>query len=32
MERVVYVGLNVHADTIAIATADDGRNGEVRMV
>lgn len=31
MERIVYVGLDVHADTIAVATAEDGRNGEVRF-
>ena len=31
MERLVYVGLDVHADTIAVATADDGRNGEIRF-
>ncbi|CAN7664461.1 hypothetical protein LJR235_005168 [Pararhizobium sp. LjRoot235] len=26
MERMVYIGLDVHAETIAVATADDGRN------
>lgn len=31
MERLVYVGLDVHADTIAVAAADDGRNGEIRF-
>lgn len=31
MERNVYVGLDVHADTIAVATAETGRNGEVRF-
>ncbi len=31
MERIVYVGLDVHADTIAVATAEEGRNGEVRF-
>ena len=31
MERNVYVGLDVHADTIAVATAEDGRAGEVRF-
>ncbi|ODR93087.1 IS110 family transposase [Sinorhizobium alkalisoli] len=31
MERMVYVGLDVHAETIAVATADDGRNGDVRF-
>ncbi|MFK0206357.1 hypothetical protein [Agrobacterium sp. NPDC090283] len=28
---MVYVGLDVHAETIAVATADDGRNGDVRF-
>ncbi|MFK0166890.1 hypothetical protein [Rhizobium sp. NPDC090279] len=31
MERVIYVGLDVHAETIAVATADDGRSGEFRF-
>ena len=31
MEKTVYVGLDVHADTIAVATADDGRQGEVHF-
>ncbi|CAN7615566.1 hypothetical protein LJR255_004603 [Pararhizobium sp. LjRoot255] len=31
MERMVYVGLDVHAETIAVATADDGRNSDVRF-
>lgn len=31
MEKIVYVGLDVHADTIAVAIADDGRNGEIRF-
>lgn len=31
MEHIVYVGLDVHADTIAVASADDGRNGEIRF-
>ncbi len=31
MKRVIYVGLDVHADTIAVATAMEGRNGEVRF-
>lgn len=30
MTRVIYVGLDVHAETIAVATADEGREGEVR--
>lgn len=28
MNKVVYVGLDVHADTIAVAVADEGRLGE----
>jgi len=31
MERTVYVGLDVHADTIAVAIADEGRRGEIRF-
>lgn len=31
MEKIVYVGLDVHADTIAVAIADDGRNREIRF-
>jgi transposase len=31
MTSTVYVGLDVHAETIAVATADDGRNGEIRF-
>jgi hypothetical protein len=31
MERMVYIGLDVHAEMIAVATADDGRNGDVRF-
>lgn len=31
MDRVVYVGLDVHAKTIAVATADEGRSGEIRF-
>ena len=30
MKKVLYIGLDVHADTIAVATAEDGRRGEVR--
>ena len=31
MGRSLYVGLDVHADTIAVAVADEGRNGEIRF-
>ena len=31
MTSTVYVGLDVHAETIAVATADDGRNREIRF-
>lgn len=31
MTKTVYVGLDVRAETIAVATADDGRNGEIRF-
>lgn len=28
---IIFVGLDVHKDSIAIALADDGRNGEIRL-
>ncbi len=31
MKRTVYVGMDVHADTIAVAVADEGRDGEIRF-
>ncbi len=31
MPNTIYVGLDVHAETIAIATAYEGREGEVRF-
>lgn len=31
MEKTVYVGLDVHADTIAVALASEGRGGEMRF-
>lgn len=31
MSKVLYVGLDVHAETIAVATAEDGRDGELRF-
>jgi transposase len=31
MTNLVFVGLDVHKDTIAVAVANDGRDGEVRV-
>ncbi len=31
MEKTVYVGLDVHADTIAVALADEERGGDMRF-
>ena len=31
MEKTVYVGLDVHADTIAVALAEEGCSGEMRF-
>ena len=30
MNKTTCAGLDVHADTIAVAVADEGRSGEVR--
>ena len=30
MRKVLYVGLDVHAETIAVATVEDGRDGGQR--
>lgn len=31
MNKTLYVGLDVHKDTIAVAVAEDGRGGELRF-
>ena len=32
MKKTHYVGLDVHKESISIATAEDGRNGAVRFI
>ncbi|KIC35151.1 transposase [Ruegeria sp. ANG-R] len=31
MNKTLYVGLDIHKDTIAVAVAEDGRSGEIRF-
>ena len=31
MKKTLYVGLDVHKDTIAVAVAEDGHGGEIRF-
>lgn len=31
MNKTLYVGLDVHKDTIAVAVAEEGRGGEMRF-
>ena len=31
MTKTLYVGLDVHAETIAVAVAEEGRRGEIRF-
>ena len=31
MTNALYVGLDVHRDTIAVAVAEEGRRGEIRF-
>jgi transposase len=32
MEDVIYVGIDVHKETLAITIAEEGRNGAVRFL
>ena len=31
MTKTLYVGLDVHAETVAVAVAEEGRRGEIRF-
>jgi hypothetical protein len=32
MKKILYVGMDVHAETIAVAVAESGREGELRSL
>ncbi|MGJ5134383.1 hypothetical protein [Bradyrhizobium oligotrophicum] len=32
MQKILYVGMDVHKAIISVTTAEDGRDGEVRFI